>query len=127
MIPAGMEHLGYLLALASRPAARAATGLRTLRPSIFLTFADRGHDAAVLGDSPTPSNQAGNLASSDSVTGAVRSLATGRFGAQSIQGLRHRTPSGSKWRVLRVTTVMSLAWATAAISASSKGACSGTR
>ena len=42
-------------------------------------------------------------------------------------GLTHRTPSGSKCLVLRVATVISAAWATAAMRASSNGACSGTR
>lgn len=50
-----------------------------------------------------------------------------RLWAVAAHGLRQATPSGSKCRVLRVTTVISAAWATAPMSASSSGACSGTR
>lgn len=49
------------------------------------------------------------------------------MGGVASHGLRHETPRGSKCLVLRVAMVIPAASATAAMMASSKGACSGTR
>lgn len=73
--------------------------------------ADSRHTAAFVG----------RVHMTDSPRDAIRRY---RF---SSHGLRQATPRGSKCRVLRVTTIICAAWAMAAMSASSSGACSGTR
>lgn len=58
---------------------------------------------------------------------AARADAQGLPDGLTSHGLRHGAPSGSKCLMFRVATVIDADCATAAIRASSNGACSGTR